>query len=118
MGGISPGTRVRSANDGQIGFVCEMEDSGRLGVRLDRRGESRVVPFEPAQWREDSEPELTPMQLARVIYGIDRELRIARGAYSNVIPEWISVAESQRRAWLDRAKWKPVLEALRAVLGL
>lgn len=117
MDGISPGTRVRSTNDGQIGFVCEMEDSDRLGVRMDRRGESRVVPYNASLWKPDVEPELSPIQLARVVYGIDRELRIARGAYSNTIPDWISLGDPQRRAWLDRGKWQPVLDSLRLVLG-
>lgn len=115
--GISPGRRVRSTNDGQIGYLQELED-GTLGVRLDRRGEQRVVPFRAPEWEPDSEPQLTPIQLARLVYDIDRALRIATGSYANTIKEWISLRDQERTAWLNRARWQPVLDQLRKYLGI
>lgn len=116
MAVTTPGRRVRSTNDGQLGFTVELE-SGGLGVRLDRRGEQRIVPFVASQWREDLEPELTPIQRARVFYDADRALKVAKGAYSNTIPEWISVPEDQRRAWIAPVRWAAVLEFMRAEMG-
>lgn len=91
-----PGARVRSTIDGQLGFV--VEDEGRLWVRLDRRGENRMLPYHEAQWVPDSEPPITPMQLARVCHDADRTWRIVHGEYA--VKEWISLPEKDRLAWL------------------
>ncbi len=110
QGDIEIGSRVRSTNDGQRGVVVQMEETGGLGVRLDRRGENRVVPYNAQQWEPDREPTLTPIQVARVFYDADRALKIARGAYASTLPEWIGLRDEERRAWLDRKRWQPVQE--------
>lgn len=115
--GFDPGRRVRSTNDGQIGYLEEQAD-GSLAVRLDRRGEQRVVPFRASEWAPDLEPQLTPIQLARMVYGINRELKIANGSYANTIAEWHSLRDQERVAWLRRERWEPVLAQLKKHLGL
>lgn len=109
--GLSAGSRVRSTNDGQLGFVVELDD-GRLGVRLDRKGEQRVVPYRAPEWIVAREPQLTPIQVARVFHDADRALRISRGAYSTALPEWQTQREETRREWLDKKRWQPVMDFL------
>lgn len=94
-----------------------MED-GSLSVQLDRRGERRLVPYRAPEWILDREPEATPIQLARLMHSLDRELRILNGSYSNTLIEWVSLKDPERMAWLNRARWQPVLAQLKKHLGL
>jgi hypothetical protein len=87
--------------DGQRGFVVQMDDGG-LGVKLDRAAENLVFPLNervPDEWVPDTRSRLQPMQLARVAYGADRELRIARGEYG--AKDWMSMAERDRIGWMQ-----------------
>lgn len=91
------GTRVRSRNDGQLGWVAEHE--GRKMVRLDRRG-AIYVPFNEQQWKPDTELGLEPMQVARVQYEADRALQTVMGKYG--LPEWIALKrEADRQVWMN-----------------
>lgn len=90
---MNVGQRVRSTTDGQVGYIVEVEGAG-LGVRLDRRAENRVVPFNPQTWVSDVKPPLGPMQVAQVAYAADRQLRHARGEYA--VKEWMTVTEANR----------------------
>ena len=89
------GTRLRASTDGQIGFVVETENG--IAVRLDRRGENRVVPYSPQAWQVDREPDLTPLQVARICYGADRAFRMVHGEYQ--VADWIALKDDQRLPW-------------------
>lgn len=91
------GARVRSTEDGQIGFITEGETGG-LWVRLDRRGENRLVPFREQQWKEDREPAVSPLQVARVCHAADVAWQLVHGSYS--VKGWIDLRETERIAWL------------------
>lgn len=93
------GQRVRSQNDGQIGYIVETE-TGAVGVRLDRRGENRVLPYREAEWRADVEAPLTPLQVARICYGADRAYRMVHGEYEGQVPDWIALKDEQRHAFI------------------
>lgn len=96
---VQAGARVRSIKDGQLGYVVETEDArGGLAVRLDRKHETRLVPFNTRDWLPDERPRLTAMQIARVAYESDRALRSVTGEYG--IPDWVSLKEPLRLAWL------------------
>jgi hypothetical protein len=99
------GNRVRSTRDGQLGYLVETEDGRGLAVRLDRKAENRVVPFHPREWLPDEKPRLTPMQVARVAYAADREVRQVMGEYG--LPDWMSLREPQRLAWLKGLQLEP-----------
>lgn len=90
------GDRVRSARDGQLGYLVETD--GGLAVRLDRKAETRVVPFVPREWLPDNEVRLQPMQIARVAFEADRALRTVTGEYG--LADWVSLKEPARVAWL------------------
>jgi hypothetical protein len=72
-------------------------EGGGLAVRLDRKAETRIVPFRAKEWVPDVETRLQPMQLARITYDADKALRSALGEYG--LPEWPSLPEPQRIAW-------------------
>lgn len=91
------GQRVRNSSDGQIGYLVEGENS-RLAVRLDRKNETRIVPFNEHTWVPDTAPRLTNMQIARVCYEADAALRVVMGEYG--VPDWIALKEPQRLQWL------------------
>lgn len=93
---IGVGTRVRALRDHQLGFIVERE--GRLWVRLDRR-ELSLVPYSPAQWQEDEEKPLAPIQVARIAYEADRALRAVEGSYNT--KEWSHILEAERIRWLE-----------------
>jgi hypothetical protein len=87
--------------DNQRGRVVQMDD-GTLGVQLDRAAEKLVVPLSernPTEWVPDLRSSLQPMQIARVSYGADRELRMARGEYG--AKEWMNLGERDRLAWMQ-----------------
>lgn len=89
------------SRDGQRGHVVQMDDGG-LGVQLDRAAERLIVPLTErnrTEWAPDTRSSLQPMQMARVSYGADRELRIARGEYG--VKEWMNLAERDRVAWMQ-----------------
>lgn len=90
---MKAGDRVRSATDGQVGFLVEGE-GGKLLVRLDRKSEDRVVPFHDSLWKPEERARLTSSQIARVCYAADRELRIVRGEYG--VPEWQTLTDAAR----------------------
>lgn len=94
--GALPGARVRSTLDGQLGYIVEQE--GRLWVRLDRRGENRLLPYHEQQWTADKEPPLTAIQIARIAHDGDRAWRLVHGEYG--LKEWMSLREEERHAWL------------------
>lgn len=91
------GQRVRNTSDGQVGFLVESENS-RLAVRLDRKNETRIVPFSEHTWVPDTAPRLTNMQIARVCYEADAALRVVMGEYG--VPDWLALKEPARLAWL------------------
>ena len=91
------GSRVRSTEDGQLGFITEGETGG-LWVRLDRRGETRLLPYEPAKWLKEDEPRLAEIAIARICHDADRSYRLATGAYTQ--PLWIELREEVRIAWI------------------
>jgi hypothetical protein len=87
--------------DGQRGHVVLMDD-GKLGVQLDRNAEKLVFPLNKRaadEWVVDERARLGPMQVARIAYGADRELRMARGEYG--AKEWMSLSERERMAWMQ-----------------
>ncbi len=93
------GSRVRSTEDGQLGFITEgAEGNGGLWVRLDRRGETRLLPYEPTKWVKEEEPRLAEIAIARICYEADRGYRLAAGSYS--LPSWIEMREEDRIAWI------------------
>lgn len=87
--------------DGQLGYVIELE--GRLWVRLDRRGENRLLPYHEQQWTPDKEPPITPIQAARICHDADRAWRLVHGEYG--LKEWASLREPERLAWLKGPPW-------------
>lgn len=103
------GTRVRRSGgamrDGQIGWIIEHE--GRPAVRLDRGPvragqappEHTIVPWNPVEWAPAVEPPIAPMQVARICYEADRQLRTTRGEYG--VREWNSLREPDRIAWMQ-----------------
>jgi hypothetical protein len=95
------GTRVRSRNDGQVGYIHPRpdEDGGGLGVRLDRKQQTIIVPYSSAKWVVEERGPLTPMQMARVAYAADAALRAARGEYG--VTEWQDMREPARLKWLN-----------------
>ncbi len=95
---VQAGSRVRSTRDGQLGYLVENEDGKGLAVRLDRKAENRVVPYHPREWLPDEKPRLSQMQIARVAYAVDREVRHVLGEYG--VPDWMSLREPQRLLWL------------------
>lgn len=88
--------RVRSKNDGQLGYLVEMED-GRQGVKLDRGQQNIVVPYLEKRWEIAEEAKLQAMQIARCAYEADRALRIGRGEYATTT--WDSLREPARVEW-------------------
>jgi hypothetical protein len=86
--------RVRRTTDGQLGFL--IEEDGKQRVKLDRRT-GETVPYHPTTWVPDVAPRLNEAQLSRILYGADRELRIARGEYS--VLEWTRMHERDRVGW-------------------
>lgn len=100
MSEVAVGQRVRSRNDGQIGFVCERppEDGGGLGVRLDRTQQKIIVPYSEHKWVLEERGPLTPSQAARVAYAADAALRGVRGEYG--VKDWQDMREPDRLAWL------------------
>jgi hypothetical protein len=100
---IAIGQRVRSNNDGQIGFIVERpaEDGGGLGVRLDRRAENIVLPYSAHKWRPDEDGRLTPLHVARIAYEADRVLMECRGTYGT--KEWKTLPEAKRIGWMRGA---------------
>lgn len=95
---VQAGARVRSTRDGQLGYVVQSEEGGGLAVRLDRKSETRLVPFNTRDWMPDEKPRLTAMQIARVAYESDRALRLVTGEYG--LPDWVSLKEPVRLTWL------------------
>lgn len=95
---VQAGARVRSTRDGQLGYVVQTEEGAGLAVRLDRKSETRLVPFNTRDWMPDEKPRLTPMQIARVAYEADRALRLVTGEYG--LPDWVSLKEPVRLTWL------------------
>ena len=94
--------RVRSTNDGQVGFVVTGED-GQKWVRLDRPtgigSEGRQVLWKEGEWKPAPQDPLPPMSVARICYEADKALRHARGEYT--IPDWQSVYDRpEGRAWM------------------
>lgn len=107
------GTRVRSTSDGQLGFITEGETGG-LMVRLDRRGENRMVPFRSGDWHEEVAAPLSEMQIARVCHDADRAYRLVNGAYTQ--PEWIALTERDRIAWSKGLPAAPGMDVKRVRL--
>lgn len=100
---LQPGQLVRRdggvQRDGQRGKVVMLDD-GTLGVQLDRGNEKLIVPLrENNEWVPDQRRSFQPMQIARISYGADRELRIARGEYG--AKDWMNMAERDRVAWMQ-----------------
>lgn len=94
---IRVGDRVRSTNDGQLGVVVRT-DTG-YGVKLDRRGEERILPWRSSQWiAAESHTPLTDLQVARICHAADRAWRQVHGEYQVV--DWIALRDEERRAWL------------------
>ena len=99
------GQKVRrvggASRDGQRGHVVQMDEGG-LGVQLDRAAERLIVPLterNATEWAPDTRSSLQPMQIARISYGADRELRVARGEYG--AKDWQNMAERDRIAWMQ-----------------
>ena len=91
-----------TVRDGQRGRVVLMDDGTTLGVQLDRNSEKLIFPLNkrvPDEWVLDERTRLGPMQIARVAYGADRELRMARGEYG--AKDWMSLGEKERMAWMQ-----------------
>lgn len=98
---MEPGKRVRSVNDGQLGFV--EQDGEDLMVRLDRpSGAGGRVPYNPALWVEDVVPKLTDMARAAICYAADRAYREQRGEYN--VPDWRALGDSGRARVLEGPK--------------
>jgi len=110
--------------DGQRGTIVERDD-GTLGVRLDRGAESLVYPLNersPDEWVLEVRASLAPMQVAKVAYAADRELRHSKGEYGT--KEWMSLTERERASWKTdgppikdhdrRALWLAIVAALGA----
>lgn len=93
---MTPGQKVRSTGDGQMGEIVEMEGGG-LGVRIDRPQETRIVPFHPSKWALHAKVTLGPQQVARICYEADRALRMAKGEYA--VKDWLSTTEQARIAF-------------------
>jgi len=93
---LRAGDRVRSTNDGQLGFL--VDDGGALKVCLDRPGARQLRPYHERQWVADREPALTEMAIARICHDADRAYRIGRGEYS--LPDWIALTEQARIGWM------------------
>lgn len=115
---VQAGARVRSTRDGQLGYVVQSDEGAGLAVRLDRKQENRVVPFNPREWVPDEKARLTAMQIARVAYEADRALRLVTGEYG--LPDWVSLRENIRLSWLKglqlEASATPESAAIRAAL--
>lgn len=95
---VQAGARVRSVKDGQLGYVVESDEGrGGMAVRLDRKNETRLVPYNARDWLPDERARLTAMQIARVAYDADRALRLVTGEYG--LPDWVSLKEPTRIAW-------------------
>lgn len=95
------GQRVRSLNDGQIGYIVERpaSEGGGLGVRLDRRAQTIVQPYSKHKWAVEERSPLTPIHIARVAYQADCALRSARGEFG--LKDWPAMKEELRIAWIE-----------------
>lgn len=83
--------------DGQLGRLVENED-GVLMVKLNRAAQEMLLPLRGDEWTLATEDPLTPMQIAGITYDADRRLRLFTGGFT--IPEWISLKDGARQAWL------------------
>lgn len=94
------GQRVRSTNDGQVGYTFERpaEDGGGIGVKLDRKQQNIVLPWSKHKWVAEERGPLTPIQAARVAYAADAALRSVRGDYA--VKAWQDMREPDRLAWI------------------
>lgn len=114
--------RVRSLNDGQLGFL-EADSEGNEWVRLDRgNGKGRLaerLPYRPGEWAPDERAKFTPSQRAQVAYACDRELRMVCGEYS--VPEWRQLGDgklrvlhgpSEKASQMRREAWAAVMAVL------
>ncbi len=84
--------------DGQLGRIVELDD-GVWMVRLNRAAQEMLVTFDSQHWSLASSEPLTKMQEARIAYGADVQLRHVLGEYA--VPDWISLRDSQRAAWMN-----------------
>lgn len=90
---------MRSRNDGQLGFLVQVE-SGVLMVRLDRGPRvEQLVPYRPDDWVEDTRRILTPMQVGRIAYESDKALRTVLGEYG--VKDWISLRDNDQHKWVN-----------------
>jgi hypothetical protein len=84
--------------DGQIGWL--EETSQGLMVRLDRPAQARqVVPYQAQEWLPAKQERFTSMQVARICYALDREVRIVRGEYG--LAEFGSMKDQARQKLLN-----------------
>lgn len=89
---LPEGTRVKSVTDGQIGHV--VKTTSGLAIRLDRKAQEVIVPYDIHRWVHMDEVALTNYQVARVAYAADRALRQARGTYK--VADWESLREAEK----------------------
>lgn len=93
------GDRVQARSDGQLGFL-EEDESGALIVRLDRPAQARqVVPYDASNWLPARQERFTNLQVSRICYASDREIRLVRGEYG--VPGFHEMKDQQRQKMLN-----------------
>lgn len=107
------GLRVRSTRDGQLGWL-ETRDDGVKVVRLDRR-DYQSAPWNPSAWKLDRPSPMTDIQIARVVYEADRNLRLVLGEYG--VKPWQDLREPDRVSWIAGPPPKPAVKPLRRELA-
>lgn len=94
------GTRVRRMQDGQVGWLVEHE--GRTQVRLDRKQQLLIVPYQEGAWGPDTQPRLENIHKARICYTADRVLREVMGEYG--VKDWREMRPEAQLEWLIEPK--------------
>lgn len=92
-------TWYRSKKTGDRGKLEERD--GEKVIVLDRPAADHVVPYNEAEWHEETAPrKYSMMELGQIAWSADRELLRVLGDYGRAGKKWGQLTEGERQRWI------------------
>lgn len=105
------GSFVRSTKTGDLGELKEI-DGARFVILSGRQGQA-PIPYDPANWVDESAPRpMSLLQAAQIAWAADQKLMFFLGEHARSRKEWFSLREEDRAKFANEGPGAPPVRRL------